>query len=61
MLKITKFKYFNCIMRVFWLNIAKFKVNWCYRYCFNLFTNLEKRVNCGNTIAEIQQKLERER
>ena len=27
---------------VFWLNIAKFEVNWCYRYCFNLFSNLRK-------------------
>ena len=29
-------------MRVFWLNIAKFEVNWCYRYCFNLFSNMRK-------------------
>ena len=27
---------------VFWLNIAKFKVNWCYRYCFKLFSKLRK-------------------
>ena len=30
------------LSRVFWLNIAKFEVNWCYRYCFNLFSNLRK-------------------
>ena len=29
-------------MGVFWLNIAKFKVNWCYRYCFKLFNELRK-------------------
>ena len=33
---------------VFWLNIAKFEVNWCYRYCFNLFSNLRKE-------SELQQ------
>ena len=27
---------------VFWLNIAKFKVKWCYKYCFKLFSNLRK-------------------
>ena len=27
---------------VFWLNIAKFEVNWYYRYYFNLFSNLRK-------------------
>ena len=29
-------------MRLFWLNIAKFKVNWCYRYYFKLFSNMRK-------------------
>ena len=29
-------------VRGFWLNIAKFKVNWCYRYCFKLFNELRK-------------------
>ena len=24
------------------MNIAKFEVNWCHRYCFNLFSNLRK-------------------
>ena len=33
---------FSSTIRVFWLNIAKFKVNWCYRYCFKLFSNLRK-------------------
>ena len=31
-----------CNAGVFWLNIAKFKVNWCYRYCFKLFNELRK-------------------
>ena len=33
---------YDKICGVFWLNIAKFKVNWCYRYCFKLFSNMRK-------------------
>ena len=66
MLKITKFKYFNCIMRVFWLNIAKFEVNWCYRYCFNLFSKLRKeselrQYHCRNSTKVGERKIKSRR
>ena len=32
----------NCLFWSFWLNIVKFEVNLCYRYCSNLFRNLRK-------------------
>ena len=48
---------------VFWLNIAKFEVNLCYRYCFNLFRNLRKesefrQYHCRNStkIGERKRK-----
>ena len=53
---------------VFWLNIAKFKVNWCYRYCFKLFSNLRKekelrQYHCWNstTVGERKIKSRREK
>ena len=51
---------------VFWLNIAKFKVNWCYRYCFNLFSNLRKeselrQYHCQNSTKVGERKIKSRR
>ena len=52
--------------RDFWLNIAKFKVNWCYRYCFKLFSNLRKerklrQYYCQNSTKVGERKIKRRR
>ena len=52
--------------RVFWLNIAKFEVNWCYRYCFNLFSNLKKesglrQYHCRNSTKVGERKIKSRR
>ena len=52
--------------RVFWLNIAKFEVNWCYRYCFNLFNNLRKeselrQYHCRNSTKVGERKIKSRR
>ena len=54
------------ILRVFWLNIAKFEVNWCYRYCFNLFSNLRKeselrQYHCRNSTKVGEKKIKSRR
>ena len=54
------------ILRVFWLNIAKFEVNWCYRYCFNLFSNLRKeselwQYHCRNSTKVGERKIKSRR
>ena len=51
---------------VFWLNIAKFEVNWCYRYCFNLFSNLRKeselwQYHCRNSTKVWERKIKSRR
>ena len=51
---------------VFWLNIVKFLVNWCYRYCFNLFSNLRKeselrQYHCRNSTKVGERKIKRRR
>ena len=51
---------------VFWLNIAKFEVNWCYRYCFNLFSNLRKeselwQYHCRNSTKVGERKIKSRR
>ena len=51
---------------VFWLNIAKFKVNWCYRYCFKLFSNLRKekelrQYHCRNSPKVGERKIKSRR
>ena len=51
---------------VFWLNIAKFKVNWCYRYCFKLFSNLRKekelrQYHCRNSTKVGERKIKSRR
>ena len=53
---------------VFWLNIAKFEVNLCYRYCSNLFRNLGKKsefrqYHCRNStkVGERKRKSGREK
>ena len=48
--------------RVFWLNITKFKVNWCYRYCFKLFSILRKekelrQYHCRNSTKVGERKI----
>ena len=53
-------------MRVFWLNITKFEVNWCYRYCFNLFNNLRKeselrQYHCRNSTKVKERKIKSRR
>ena len=50
------------IIRVFWLNIVKFEVNWCYRYRFNLFSNLRKeselrQYHCRNSTKVGERKI----
>ena len=50
--------------RVFWLNITKFEVNWCYRYCFNLFSNMRKeselrQYHCRNSTKVGERKIKR--
>ena len=42
LVRIKKQNIYICARGVFWLNISKFKVNWCYKYCFKLFSNLRK-------------------
>ena len=54
------------LSRVFWLNIAKFEVNWCYRYCFNLFSNLRKeselrQYHCRNSTKVGKRKIKSRR
>ena len=51
---------------VFWLNIAKFKVNWCYRYCFKLFSKLRKekelrQYHCQNSTKVGERKIKSRR
>ena len=51
---------------VFWLNIAKFEINWCYRYCFNLFSNLRKeselrQYHCRNSTKVGERKIKSSR
>ena len=48
------------------LNIAKFKVNWCYRYCFKLFNNLRKekelrQYHCRNSTKVRERKIKSRR
>ena len=55
-----------CNAGVFWLNIAKFKVNWCYRYCFKLFSNLRKekelqQYHCRNSTKVGERKIKSRR
>ena len=52
--------------RVFWLNIAKFEVNWCYRYCYNLFSNMRKeselrQYHCRNSTKVGKRKIKSRR
>ena len=52
--------------RVFCLNIAKFKVTWCYRYCFKLFSNLRKekelrQYHCRNSPKVGERKIKSRR
>ena len=52
--------------RVFWLNIAKFEVNLCYKYCSNLFMNLRKesefqQYHCRNSTKVGERKRKRGR
>ena len=52
--------------RVFCLNIAKFKVNWCYKYCFKLFSNLRKekelrQYHCRNSPKVGERKIKSRR
>ena len=61
---VFNFSYTN--YRVFWLNIAKFKVNWCYRYCFKLFSNLRKekelwQYHCRNSTKVGERKIKSRR
>ena len=65
----NKLEYFLCVLwnfciffGVFWLNITKFKVNWCYRYCFKLFSNLRKekelwQYHCRNSTKVGERKI----
>ena len=51
---------------VFWLNFAKFEINWCYRYCFNLFSNLRKenelwQYHCRNSTKVRERKIKSRR
>ena len=51
---------------VFWLNIAKFEVNWCYRYCYNLFSNMRKeselrQYQCRNSTKVGKRKIKSRR
>ena len=51
---------------VFWLNIAKFEINWCYRYYFNLFSNLRKeselrQYHCRNSTKVGERKIKSRR
>ena len=53
-------------LRVFWLNITKFEVNWCYRYCFNLFSNMRKeselrQYHCRNSTKVGERKIKSRR
>ena len=48
------------------LNIAKFKVNWCCRYCFKLFNNLRKekelrQYHCRNSTKVGERKIKSRR
>ena len=48
------------------LNITKFKVNWCYRYCFKLFNNLRKekelrQYHCRNSTKVGERKIKSRR
>ena len=48
------------------MNIAKFEVNWCYRYCFNLFSNLRKeselrQYHCRNSTKVGERKIKSRR
>ena len=58
----------NCLFWSFWLNIVKFEVNLCYRYCSNLFSNLRKesefrQYHCRNStkVGERKRKSGREK
>ena len=58
--------FYHCKKRVFWLNITKFEVNWCYRYCFNLFSNLRKeselwQYHCQNSTKVGERKIKSRR
>ena len=53
-------------IRVFWLNIAKFEVNYWYKYCFNLFSNLRKeselrQYHCWNSTKVGERKIKSRR
>ena len=68
LVRIKKQNIYICALGVFWLNISKFKVNWCYRYCFKLFSNLRKekelrQYHCRNSpkIGERKIKSRREK
>ena len=55
-----------CQQGVFWLNIAKFKVNWCYTYYFKLFSNLRKekelrQYHCRNSTKVGERKIKSRR
>ena len=67
-MRIKKQNIYICARGVFWLNISKFKVNWCYKYCFKLFSNLRKekelrQYHCRNSpkIGERKIKSRREK
>ena len=56
----------TALIGVFWLNIAKFKVNWCYRYCFKLSSNLRKekklwQYHCRNSPKVGERKIKSRR
>ena len=48
------------------MNIAKFEINWYYRYCFNLFSNLRKeselrQYHCRNSTKVGERKIKSRR
>ena len=56
----------TALIGVFWLNIAKFKVIWCYRYCFKLSSNLRKekklwQYHCRNSPKVGERKIKSRR
>ena len=60
--------YISEFIWVFWLNIVKFEINLCYRYCSNLFRNLRKesefrQYHCRNLtkVRERKRKSGREK
>ena len=65
-MRIKKQNIYICARGVFWLNISKFKVNWCYKYCFKLFSNLRKekelrQYHCRNSTKVRERKIKSRR